>query len=261
MTANGIGAAFRYVLPFWSHYAPRRVGDSVTSGHLTLGMNKKLTITRTAPDKLYAGSSVMGMLTLHLDKNGKVDFIDGIGSSWNVTARVVPALNLEQLATRYAREEQAGAGLRPINQADSVFASIDNASIKVYYSRPQVRGRTIFGSVVPWGRFWRTGANAATRLVTDRPLYFGDAALPAGSYSIWTMPSQHGWTIMFNSQANIWGTEYNPDNDVLRVPMQAGPSGKFTEIMTIEILPTANGGVLNVLWENTKASVSFATRK
>lgn len=259
MTANGIGVAFRYLLPFWPRYAPKQKGDSVVSGHLTLGANKKLTITRTAADKLYAGSTVMGMVTLHLDKNGKLTYIDGLGSSWNTTAKVTRPINLKQLAERYAQEEQHGMGLKVINLPDSVIANIHGTSVKINYSRPQVRGRTIFGSVVPWNRWWRTGANAATRLTIDRPLYFGGKELPAGSYSVFTLPAQNGWTIMFNSRANIWGTEYDPAFDVLRVPMQAGPSGQFTEVMTITMQSKDNGGELNILWENMKASVAFRT--
>ena len=260
LTANGIGPAFRYVLPFWGLYGPKRVGDSIVSGHLTLGTNKKLTLKRIAPDKMYGGSTVMGMMTLHLDKNGVVDYIDAIGSSWNVIGKSTDPIDLEKLADRYALEEQKGSGMGLIARADSVSANISDAGIRIYYSRPQVRGRIIFGSVVPWGRFWRTGANAATRMVITKPLYFGDKELPAGSYSIWTVPSLKGWTIMFNSQANIWGTEYNPDYDVLRVPMQAGPNSQFTEVMTIEIQPSGSGGHLNIIWENTKASVAFTVK-
>jgi hypothetical protein len=257
MTANGIGTAFRYVLPFWAHYAPKRVGDSITSGHLTLGVNKKLTIKRTSKNELSTFSTVMGRVILRLDDKGRLDFIDAIGSSWNVTAKTTPELNLEQLATRYALEEQNGGGMRVINQPDSVVATIKDARIKVYYSRPQARGRVIFGNIVPWDRFWRTGANAATRFVTDKPLYFDGKELPAGAYSIFTMPSQKGWTVMFNSRANVWGTEYDPSFDVLRVPMETSAAPRYTELMTINVTPLQNGGVLEVIWENTRVSVAF----
>ena len=260
MTANGIGTPFRYVLPFWGLYVPKKIGDSITSGHLTLGTNKKLTLKRIAPDKVYGGSTVMGKMTLFLDKNGNLDHIDAIGSSWNVTGKVTGPIDLESLALRFALEEKQGTGVSVIAKADSAYSNIGDASMKIYYSRPQVRGRVIFGSVVPWDRFWRTGANAATRMVITKPIYFGDKELPAGSYSIWTIPSQKGWTIMFNSQANIWGTEYNPEYDVLRVPMQNGKAKNFTELMTIEIQPSGDGGQLSIIWDNTQASVPFRVK-
>ncbi|HYF32687.1 MAG TPA: DUF2911 domain-containing protein [Chitinophagaceae bacterium] len=261
LTANGIGAAFRYLLPFWGLFAPKQVGDSIVSGHLTLGGNRRLTLKRIAPDKLYGGSTVMGMMTLYLDKQGMVNYIDAIGSSWNVIGKASGPMNLEALANRYAQEEQSGKGMSLIARFDSVSADMGDARMKIYYSRPQVRGRTIFGTVVPWDRFWRTGANAATRMVITKPVYFGDKELPAGAYSIWTLPSLRGWTMMFNSQANVWGTEYNPAYDVLKVPMQVGSPAAFTEVMTIEIQPSDNGGTLNVIWENTKAALPFRIGK
>ena len=257
MTANGIGVAFRYMLPFWSHYAPKRVGDSIVSGHLTLGVNKKLTVKRTSKNDLSAFSTVMGRISMRLDKNGRLESIDALGSSWNVTAKTSRHLDLEQLAARYAQEELQGGGMRAINQPDSVIATIQDARIKIYYSRPQARGRVIFGNVVPWDRFWRTGANAATRLVTDKPLSFGGKELPAGTYSIFTMPSKSGWTIMFNSRANVWGTEYDPSFDVLRVPMQTFIKPEYREMMTIEVAPSPAGGTLHITWEHTSAAVSF----
>lgn len=254
--ANAVGTPFRYFLPLWVNYAPKNVGDSVITGHLTLGTNKKYIIKRTAKDQLYVGSTVTGMMTLFLDKNGMLKSIDAIGSSWNVTGTVVKKLDLKELTNQFIARE-AAAGAAAINQPDSVMAMLNNASFKIVYSRPKVRGRTIFGAVVPYGRFWRTGANAATRLVTDRTLIFGDKELPAGIYSIWTVPSEKGWTMMFNSQANVWGTEYNPASDVLHVPMQSEQLPELVEELTIQVKPIREGGTLNVLWEKTKASVSF----
>ncbi|MBC7829764.1 MAG: DUF2911 domain-containing protein [Chitinophagaceae bacterium] len=253
---NAIGAPFRYFIPFWVNYAPKGVGDSLVSGHLTFGTNKKYIIKRIAKDQLYVGSTVTGMMTLYLDKNGMLKSIDAIGSSWNVTALVTNKLDLKALTDRFVAQETA-AGAVAINQADSVFTLLNNTSLKIVYSRPRVRGRTIFGAVVPYDRFWRTGANAATRLVTDHTLIFGEKELPAGAYSIWTLPSQQGWTMMFNSQANVWGTEYNPAFDVLHVPMQSEQLPEVIEQFTMEIKPARGGGMLNVIWEKTKASVQF----
>ena len=254
--ANGIGTPVRYFLPLWVNYAPNNIGDSLVTGHLTLGTNKKYIIKRVAKDQLYVGSTVTGMMTLNLDKNGMLKSIDAIGSSWNVTGIVTNKLNLRALTDNFVAQETA-AGAAAINQPDSVMALLNNASFKIVYSRPKVRGRKIFGAVVPYDRFWRTGANAATRLITNQTLVFGDKELPAGTYSVWTIPSEKGWTMMFNSQPNVWGTEYNPAFDVLTVPMQSEQVPELVEELTIQVKPARGGGVFNVIWENTKASVSF----
>jgi hypothetical protein len=254
--ANGIGTPVRYFLPLWVNYAPKNIGDSLLTGYLTLGTNKKYIIKRIAKDQLYVGSTVTGMMTLHLDKNGMLKSIDAIGSSWNTTGIVTNKIDLRALTDRFVAQE-AAAGVAAINQPDSIMALINNASFKIVYSRPKVRGRTIFGSVVPYNRFWRTGANAATKLITDRTLVFGNKELPAGAYSVWTLPSEKGWTMMFNSQADIWGTEYNPAFDVLQVPMRSEQVDELMEELTIQVKPAPQGGVFNVIWEKTKVSVSF----
>jgi hypothetical protein len=97
-------------------------------------------------------------------------------------------------------------------------------------------------------------------LVTDHTLVFGNKELPAGSYSVWTLPSEKGWTMMFNSQANVWGTEYNPAFDVLQVPMKSEQIPELVEELTIQVKPAPQGGVFNVIWEKTKASVGFTIK-
>ena len=255
MINNSMGPFFRFLIPFWTHYGPQKVGDSVIRRHHTLGTSKDFVIKRVERDLLQAGSTVTGKINIHLNHLGRVRLIDGMGSSSNSIGHLLPQFDLDGLVNRFLQQEQRGIGTAPVNKPDSVIAKVGNANIKIYYSRPLARGRTIFGSVVPYERFWRTGANASTRFVTDQPLTFPhNKVLPAGSYSLWTFPSKNGWTLMFNSQANVWGTEYNPAFDVLKVPMQVTPMTEHVEMMTIAVEPE---GRLHVMWEKTRASVNF----
>ena len=202
----------------------------------------------------------MGLFTLYLNERGKVASIDAIGSSYNVKATIVPSLNLGSLILQYIKREQQFGPLGFAKERDSVQVDISNTIIKISYSRPSMKGRVIFGEVVPWNRHWRTGANRATKITINHPLDFNGKMLPAGEYSIFTMPSQAGWTMMFNKEANIWGTDYNSAHDVLRVPMQVEQLKEPVELMTIEVVPTAKGGAINVIWERTKASAHFTRR-
>ena len=102
-------------------------------------------------------------------------------------------------------------------------------------------------------------ANRKDQIAVSHPLNFNGKILPAGEYSVFTMPSQAGWTIMFNKEANIWGTDYNPAHDVLRVPMQVVLLNEPVELMTIEVVPKGNDGEINVIWERIKASAHFTT--
>jgi hypothetical protein len=243
-----------------ANYVPRHVGDSIVGFHVVGDLPAaKFVVKRVSERKITANSRVMGPFTLYLNERGKVDSIDATGSSYNVKGTIVQNLNLDSMILVYTkREEQFGPFGWP-NKDDSVQAVIGNSSIKINYTRPSMRGRVIFGKVVPWNRYWRTGANRATKITTSQALNFNGKVLPPGEYSIFTMPSQTGWTIMFNKEANIWGTDYNPAYDILRVPMQAEHLGEPVELMKIEVVPTSKGGAINIIWERIKASVHFTT--
>lgn len=244
-----------------ANYAPKNVGDSIVSNHIIGDLPPaKFVMKRIADRKLTAYSRVMGLFTLYLNEKGKVESLDATGSSYNVKGTIVPHLNLDSIILSYARREEKFGPFGWPNKSDSIQTVIGNSSIKINYTRPSMRGRVIFGEVVPWNRYWRTGANQATKITTSYPLYFNGKILPAGVYSVLTMPSQTGWTMMFNKEANIWGTDYNSAHDVLRVPMQVEQLKEPVELMTIEVVPTAKGGAINVIWERTKASAHFTAK-
>lgn len=244
-----------------AHYAPKKIGESVSSTHFVLDKGVPFTLKRIDRTTLKAGSSLSGPFTIYLNGQGKVASIDAIGSSWNVKGNVVAYLNMDSLIHANAVREQQYGALAEINKLDSLQTTIGAGVVKIKYSRPSMRGRVIFGEVVPWNRFWRTGANAATKISISTPLYFNNQELAAGEYSLFTMPSQNGWTMMFNKEANIWGTRYNPANDVLKVPMQVEQIKEPVEVMTIEIEPVDKGGIIHIIWEKTKASLPFTVRK
>ncbi|MDQ3142120.1 MAG: DUF2911 domain-containing protein [Bacteroidota bacterium] len=261
MLANSLGGYTLVFMPaLLANFAPRKKGDSVISKHIVLGSARKFVIKRINKRTLTTGSSVMGTFTLFLNKKGKLKSVDGIGSSWNIKGTAVPYLNMDSVIAANLTKEQLNPPVGIINKLDSVQTTIQTTEIKIKYSRPSVRGRVIFGEVVPWNRFWRTGANAATKISLNQPIYFGGKELPPGEYSIFTMPSQNGWTMMFNKESNIWGTDYNADNDVLRIPILIEHLQEPVELLTIEVVPADKAGVINIIWEKLKASVSFTTK-
>jgi hypothetical protein len=127
----------------------------------------------------------------------------------------------------------------------------------VDYGRPRKRGRTVFGSVVPFGDVWRTGANAATQFKTDKALDFGGTIVPAGFYTLWTIPAAGGWKFIINSETGQWGTEHKPDKDLYTLDMQVRTLPQAVESFTISIVPTPQGGLLNLDWDTTQASAAF----
>jgi hypothetical protein len=141
---------------------------------------------------------------------------------------------------------------------DHARAEINGQQIEIQYGRPSMRGRTIFGGIVPWDQVWRTGANEATHLRIPAAVTIGGESLPAGEYTLWTIPSEEGWMLVVNSETGQWGTAYNSDHDLLRVPMMTMSLEDPVEVFTISVTDgDGSDGVITMDWETTRAFVAF----
>ena len=135
--------------------------------------------------------------------------------------------------------------------------TVAGGTIDVKYSTPKMRGRKIMGALVPYGQVWRTGANSATTMITSVPLKFGDLLVPAGTHTLYTLPNENGWQLIINKQTGQWGTEYNQEQDLGRVPMKSKPLSSPQEVMSISFESTkANSTELHVRWENADEYVT-----
>lgn len=135
---------------------------------------------------------------------------------------------------------------RPSPPASSAF-KVGTANIKISYSAPSVKGREIWGKLVPYGEVWRTGANEATVFETDQDIKVEGKELPKGKYALFTIPGKDEWIIIFSKNANQWGTfKYNQAEDALRVTVRPGFSGAFNEQLKIE---GKVDGSVSIMWE------------
>ncbi len=138
----------------------------------------------------------------------------------------------------------------------------DGKTVSIQYSRPSMRGRKIFGELVPYGEVWRTGANAATSLKTDVALNIGGANVPAGSYTLYSLPGASGWKLIINKQTGQWGTEYRQSQDLARVDMKVSQSSSPREQFTISFDQTGgNSALLKLAWDTTVAGVDVKEKK
>jgi hypothetical protein len=172
-----------------------------------------------------------------------MDFATGGGTAM---AHLPQMYSLYELYFAAARNRAAavhrGAG-------DTVRASIGDATFTVDYGRPLARGRELLGGVIPYDRVWRTGANAATQLTTSAPITLAGLALPAGTYTLWTVPRASGVELIVNRQHGQWGTSYDRSQDLGRAPMAASTTTAPVEAFTISIAPTdATRGTLAMEW-------------
>lgn len=156
--------------------------------------------------------------------------------------------------------QQPGAAKQPLSpRGQASFTFDDGRKITVDYGRPYMRGRKIMGGLVPYGKVWRTGANAATGFVTDAPLTIGDTRVPAGSYTLYTLPAEDSWSLIINKQTGQWGTEYNQSQDLARAPMKVAQLQAPVDQFTISFDKQGpNATIMKLEWEKTSASVEVS---
>lgn len=156
----------------------------------------------------------------------------------------------------------AGQAAKPSPPASATCDLGGGNSIKTDYSSPRMKGRKIFGGLVPYGQVWRTGANEATTFVTSADVVVGGKAVPAGSYTIFTVPNADKWTLIINKKTGEWGIPYKYEADELaRVEMKVSKLGHPVENFTIEYKKLGNGCVLMMEWENTRAAVEIGPKQ
>jgi hypothetical protein len=185
---------------------------------------------------------------VRVDPAGRIVEWDGTGSTLKLHGERSERLDLDALIASFMERERAGELLGTLSPRDSTLASLAGASIRIDYSSPARRGRTIAGEVVPWDVIWRTGANQATLLTTDRDLQIGDAHVPAGTYSVWTLPQRSGSVLILNRQHGQWGTEYDAAQDLARIPMMSEPALHMPERFTISLDTAGDAGRLILAW-------------
>jgi hypothetical protein len=195
----------------------------------------------------------VGPFTFTLDRQGRLTWLTGKGSTIQVDVQRVASVPMAQAGPMFAN--------RPLGQLstrDTARATIGGADVWVDYSRPLKRGREIFGNVVPWNTVWRTGANAATQLNTSVTLVVGNATVPAGKYTLWTLPTPTGWKVIINKQTGQWGTVYDPGQDLARVDARVETLRDPVEQFVIAFEPAGAPTHLSLSWDRSRVTVPIA---
>jgi hypothetical protein len=151
---------------------------------------------------------------------------------------------------------------RPSPPASAECKFSDGKSIKVDYSSPRAKGRKIFGGVVPYGEVWRTGANEATTFVPNTNITIDGKDIPAGNYTMFTVPNQDKWTLIISKKTGEWGIPYPGEGDDLaRLDMSVSKTSAPVENFTISFHEMGNGCHMYLDWENTRATVEIMEKK
>jgi hypothetical protein len=229
-------------VPFRQFYPDRDVGPSFT-------MHRGRVVPRGDGKVELRHGWLAGTGEVTVDSSGRMLTYSGMRSTYKVTvARTATPPDIDSVTDRLAAAERA-TGQRQLSVRDTLHATIGAATFTVDYGRPLARGRTLLGDVIPYDRVWRTGANAATQLTTSRPITLAGLSLPAGTYTLWTLPRVRSVDLIVNRQTGQWGTEYGPAHDLGRAPLRSDSVDTSVEQFTISIEPTGTGrGILALAW-------------
>jgi hypothetical protein len=184
----------------------------------------------------------------------------GARSTYKVDVQRLPAPpelpEIQAIGERFATLETSTGGAKQLSVRDTARASIGAATFTVDYGRPLARGRVLLGDVLPFDEVWRTGANAATQFTTSAPITLAGLRVPAGTYTLWTVPRKDGQAdLIVNKQFGQWGTDYNEGRNLGRGPLKVEAAPSPVEKFTITIVPAAGkNGTMVMEWGTFKWS-------
>jgi hypothetical protein len=169
------------------------------------------------------------------------------------------ALNTANAQPAAKKASAAKKDDRPSPPAEA-NGTIGDLNVQIKYSQPGVKGRNVWGELVPYGKVWRTGANEATTIELSRDCKVAGKMLRAGKYSLFTIPGEQNWTIIFNTVADQWGAyKYDESKDALRITdVKPGKSSEFNERLKFDVKASRDEGEITLSWDNLK--VSFPIR-
>ncbi len=228
---------------------------------MKLARSKGDSLHRLGRDSVVIFNGHQDLFHVRVDKDGRVLGVLPISGTAKFAVQRVASLDVDDFAASFVALEKQGAGLGMLSPRDTVrVANAGGATLWIDSGRPAKRGRAVFGGIVPYGDVWRTGANAATQFRTDKALDFGGTVVPAGFYTLWTLPTAGGWKLIVNSETGQWGTEHKADKDLYTIDLKLGTLSQPVERFTIGVEPSAQGGVLELDWDTTRASVAFTAQ-
>lgn len=220
-----------------------------------------LSLHRLGRDSVSVATGRGDRFRVRVDQAGHVLGVLPIAGTAKFSAQRVASLDLSAMTAAFVAQEQIGGAMGMLSPRDTVnVANAGGATVWIDYGRPAKRGRVVFGGVVPFGEVWRTGANAATQFKTDKPLDFAGTVVPAGMYTLWTIPTATGWKLVINGETGQWGTEHHADRDLYTIDMTTSPLSPSVERFTISVEPSASGGTIHLDWDTTRASVAFTVK-
>lgn len=236
--------------------------DSVEISTVSIATGRSSTrrFVRRSPRAVDADFFKMAWTHLTLDDSARIVAADARETTEKTESKRVASIDAERAAKSFAARDRSGAAIGSASPNEVVTSTLGSARVRIAYGSPRRRGRDVLGQVVPYGQIWRTGANSATELAADHDLVIGGASVPAGAYTLWTLPRPDGVILAINRQTGQWGTEYHAEQDLVRVPMRAATSPQRRENFAISIEGSERARELRIAWDTFVWSVPIAVQ-
>jgi hypothetical protein len=243
-------------VPFRQFYPDRDVGPAFAlhSGSVNPQAGGKVVLSH---------DWLSGIGDATVDSAGRMLTYSGQRSTFKVEVkRVTPAPDVEAIGAALAAREKAAGGIKEVSVRDTTRGTIGVATFSVDYGRPRAHGRELLGNVIEYEDIWRTGANAATQFTTSKPITLAGLALPAGMYTVWTVPHKNGSAdLIVNKETGQWGTDYDRAHNLgtaaLHVETAKAPVDEFTISITGV---DARHGTLSMEWGTFRWTAPITVR-
>lgn len=230
-----------------------KAGTDSSDQLMLSGRNPAVFEIRTlAPDSVSIKHPYRGTMYARIDEHGAIQHYDATATTRKLIVRRSGPVDMAGLARHYA-----GNSIGALSGEGETEVTVHGANIRLTFGQPARRGRELFGSIVPWNERWRTGANRATHFSTDKDLLFGDLMVPAGEYTLFSIPQPEGGTLIINTQTGQNGNSYDESRDLGRVPLTLTQSDASVELFTIDAIEREDRGILQLKWGNTIFEAPF----
>jgi hypothetical protein len=214
-------------------------------------------LTLSAADSGTITHPTRGTMRLSVLPDGSIRTLDAGATTRALVVTRGTNVDVGALARDFAARDAAGRGVGELSGRGGGKSTVLGATITLDYGTPAKRGRDIWGALVSYGKLWRTGANTATHFSTDKPLRFGSLDVPAGKYTLYSIPEAKGGVLIINKQTGQNGQQYDEKQDLGRVALRALPLSSPVEVFTISAREMSGKGVLALQWDRTELVADF----
>lgn len=235
--------------------------DSIDQWMITGRRNANFIITRNDKTSYHLRHPTRGVMAVTTARHGEMMSLDASQTTRKLKVERAFDLKFDQLASAFAISDQSGSPFGTLSPPIVNQYKVGHTNFEISYGSPAKRGRAIYGGIVAYGQRWRTGANRATHFKTDSDLIIDGKIVPAGEYTLFTIPESEGGTLIINKQTGQNGQSYDASLDFIRVPMHRSDNNQPIESFTITVEERNDSSRLNLKWDQTIYYIDFNIKK